>query len=324
MMDVARELLAGRTAAGARAIRWLDDRDPCGLEVLREIFPHTGRAHLIGITGPPGAGKSTLVAALIGEQRRRGRRVGVVAVDPTSPFSGGAILGDRVRMQRHALDEGVFVRSMATRGQTGGLSRSTYDACLVLDAMGFDVVIIETVGVGQDEIDIVSLAHTTVIVMVPGLGDDVQVVKAGLLEAGELFVLNKADRDGVEEAARQLELMLHLRAHSLAREPGTWQPPLLRTVATRDEGTGALVDSLDAHAAHLRASDGFERQAKLRSYHQFTAVLREAATDKLMAQAMNHGATATLVADVRARRIDPYTAADALIARIGLLTETLP
>jgi LAO/AO transport system kinase len=313
-MDIVQDLLAGRTAAGARAIRWLDDRDPRGLAVLREIFVHTGRAHLVGITGPPGAGKSTLACALIGEERRRGRRVGVIAVDPTSPFSGGAILGDRLRMQRHALDEGVFVRSMATRGQAGGLSRSTYDACLVLDAMGYEVVLIETVGVGQDEIDIVSLAHTTVIVMVPGLGDEVQAVKAGLLEAGEVFVLNKADREGAQQAARQLELMLHLRAQ--AQPANGWQPPLLSSIASRDEGASAVVDALDAHAEHLRRRGDFERQAGRRGYHQFMATLREAATAKLLAQAMAHGETAALVSDVRERRIDPYTAADALIAAL--------
>jgi LAO/AO transport system kinase len=318
-MEVARELLSGRIAAGARAIRWLDDEDPRGVAVLREIFPHTGRAHLIGITGPPGAGKSTLVSSLITEQRRRGRRVGVIAVDPTSPFSGGAILGDRVRMQRHALDEGVFVRSMGTRGQAGGLSRATYDACLVLDAMKYDVVLIETVGVGQDEIDVVSLAHTTVIVMVPGLGDEVQAVKAGLLEAGEVFVLNKADRDGAEQAARQLELMLHLREQSRPTE--TWRPPLLTTVASREEGAAALVDALDAHRVHLDTRGDFERQSALRGYHQFMSILREAAISKLLAQALDDGVTAALVADVRSRRIDPYTAADSLLARVGL---TLP
>jgi LAO/AO transport system kinase len=322
MSDLARELLGGGVAAGARAIRWLDDGDPRGREVLCEIFPHTGRAHLVGITGPPGAGKSTLVGALITEARARGRRVGVIAVDPSSPFTGGAILGDRVRMQRHALDDGVFMRSMGTRGQAGGLSRSTYDACLVLDAMGYDLVMVETVGVGQDEIDIVSLAHTTLIVMVPGLGDEVQAIKAGLLEVGDVFVLNKADRDGAEQIGRELELMLHLRGQSGASQE--WQPPLLRTVAARSEGTAAVADALAAHAAHLRASGQYARQAGLRSYHQFTQTLREAATQRLLETALRHSATAAIVADVRDLKLDPYSAADALLAQTDLLGNLRP
>jgi LAO/AO transport system kinase len=322
MSDLARELLGGGVAAGARAIRWLDDGDPRGREVLREIFPHTGRAHLVGITGPPGAGKSTLVGTLITEARARGRRVGVIAVDPSSPFTGGAILGDRVRMQRHALDDGVFMRSMGTRGQAGGLSRSTYDACLVLDAMGYDLVMVETVGVGQDEIDIVALAHTTLIVMVPGLGDEVQAIKAGLLEVGDVFVLNKADRDGAEQISRELELMLHLRAQAPASHD--WQPPLLRTVAARSEGAAAVADALAAHAAHLRASGQYMRQAGLRSYHQFTQTLREAATRRLLDQLLCHSATAALVADVRDLKLDPYSAADALLAQTDLLGNLRP
>ncbi len=315
MSDLARELLGGGVAAGARAIRWLDDGDPRGRELLREIFPHTGRAHLVGITGPPGAGKSTLVGALIAAARARGRRVGVIAVDPSSPFTGGAILGDRVRMQRHALDEGVFMRSMGTRGQAGGLSRSTYDACVVLDAMGYDLLLVETVGVGQDEIDIVSLAHTTLIVMVPGLGDEVQAIKAGLLEVGDVFVLNKADREGAEQIGRELELMLHLRTQEAAATD--WRPPLLRTVAARSEGVDAVADALDAHAAQLRSSGQFARQAGLRSYHQFTQTLREAATRRLLDEALRHAATAAVVADVHDLKVDPYSAAEALLAQTG-------
>jgi LAO/AO transport system kinase len=313
MSDIARELLGGAVAAGARAIRWLDDGDPRGRQVLRAIFPHTGRAHLVGITGPPGAGKSTLVGELITQARARGKRVGVIAVDPSSPFTGGAILGDRVRMQRHALDAGVFMRSMGTRGQAGGLSRATYDACVVLDAMGYDLVLVETVGVGQEEIDIVSLAHTTVIVMVPGLGDEVQAIKAGLLEVGDVFVLNKADREGAEQIARELELMLHLRA--LGTDAQGWQPPLLRTVAARGEGASAVMDALEAHAAQLRASGTYARQAGLRSYHQFRQTLREAAIQRLLEQALRHHATAAIVADLHDLRIDPYSAADALLAQ---------
>jgi LAO/AO transport system kinase len=306
-MDVAAELLAGRVAAGARAIRWLDDGDPRGRAVLRSIFPATGRAHVVGVTGPPGAGKSTLVDMLISEQRRRGRRVAVLAIDPTSPFTGGAILGDRVRMSRHALDEGVFIRSLATRGQHGGLSRSTYDATLVLDAMGYELVIVETVGVGQEEMDVVRLAHSTIIVAVPGLGDEVQAMKAGLLEAGEILVLNKADREGVDETCRHLELLLHLRAGS--RGAGTWSTPLLRAVAARGEGGDAIVAALDAHRAHLVASGEFARQSARCCEAQFLALARAAVLAELKARA-----GAALLEEVRSRRLDPYSAAERLLA----------
>ena len=309
-MDVAAELLAGKVAAGARAIRWLDDRDPRGREVLRRIFGATGRAHIVGVTGPPGAGKSTLVDTLIAEERRRGRKVAVLAVDPSSPFTGGALLGDRLRMSRHALDEGVFIRSMATRGQSGGLSRATYDASLVMDAMGYELVIVETVGVGQDEIDVVRLAHSTLIVAVPGLGDEVQAMKAGLMEAGEIFIINKADREGFEQTRRHLELLLHLRAAQPAT--GTWQPPLLTAVATRGEGTAAIVDALDAHRAHLQKSGEFARQSSARCEAQFLALAHAAALEQLLARA-----PADLLALVRARRIDPYPAAERLSDAAG-------
>lgn len=307
-MDIAAEVLRGTVAAGARAIRWLDDRDPRGLAVLRHIYPYTGKAHIIGVTGPPGAGKSTLVDMLIAEQRKRGRKVAVIAIDPSSPFSGGAILGDRVRMNRHTLDEGVFVRSMGTRGQAGGLSRATYDAALVFDAMGYDIVIIETVGVGQDEIDIVSLAHSTVIVSVPGLGDEVQAVKAGLLEAGEVFVINKADRDGAEQTQRQLEMMLYLRTHDFGG--ADWTPPLLMAVASKDQGGVEIVDALDAHAAHLHRKGGFAAQSAVRDHHQFVTLVREQVAERLLEGA------GSLSDDVRARRLDPYSAAADLLSHV--------
>jgi LAO/AO transport system kinase len=309
VMDVAAQLLAGKVAAGARAIRWLDDRDPRAGELLRRIFASTGRAHIIGVTGPPGAGKSTLVDGIVAEERRRGRRVGVLAIDPTSPFTGGAILGDRVRMSRHALDEGVFIRSMGTRGESGGLSRATYDAALVMDAMGYEVVIVETVGVGQEEIDIVALAHSTIIVCVPGLGDEVQAMKAGLLEAGEILVLNKADREGFEQTWRHLELLLHLRGDG--RVAGGWAARLLPAVATRNEGAGAIVAALDEHRRYLEDSGEFARQCGRRSEQQFLALARAA----LMADLL-YGPGAELLSQVRARRLDPYTAAEQLSAQL--------
>lgn len=306
--EIAMGVIAGRIAAGARAIRWLDDRDPRGTAVLGAIYGDTGRAHIVGITGPPGAGKSTLTDMLVAELRRRDRRVGVIAIDPSSPFTGGAILGDRVRMARHTLDPHVFIRSIGTRGAAGGLARSTHDVALVLDAMGYDIVLIETVGVGQDEIDVVNLAHTTIIVGVPGLGDEVQAVKAGLMEAGEVFVLNKADRDGYEAAHRQFELMLHLRANARPDDP--WAPPLLRAVASRGEGAAAIADALEAHLAHMKAGDGFARRSGRRAREQMVNLVHAGA-----AAALLRLPEATRLLDaVSAREIDPYSAAERLLA----------
>src|SRR5579859_758701 len=253
-------------------MRDLDDQVPGAVGVMKLLYPHTGRAFVLGVTGNPGAGKSTVVDALIDHYRKLQKKVGVVAVDPTSPFSGGAILGDRIRMQRHATDPGVFIRSLATRGHLGGLSRSTGEVVHVLDAMGHDVVIVETVGVGQDEVDVVTQAETAVVVTVPGLGDEIQAIKAGILEIADVLVVNKADREGADAAVRDLELMIALgnesiRALSVSRghrthtaadahvAPATpaggeerWTPPIVKCVASRGEGIGALLAALDAHA----------------------------------------------------------------------------
>src|SRR5438105_8861751 len=215
-------------------MRELDDLRPGAVGVLKQLYPHTGRAFVLGITGNPGAGKSTVVDALIARYRAAGKRVGVVAVDPTSPFSGGAILGDRIRMQRHATDDGVFIRSLATRGHMGGLSRSTADVVAVLDAMGFEVILVETVGVGQDEVDIVSQAHTAVVVTVPGLGDEIQAIKAGILEIADVLCVNKSDREGADRTVRDLIAMLELRPHEAA------PVEIVRTVATTGQGVAEL------------------------------------------------------------------------------------
>jgi len=283
--------------------------------VLAEIYPHTGRAQVVGVTGPPGAGKSTLTDMLVAEWRRLGRRVAVIAVDPSSPFTGGAILGDRVRMGRHALDPGVFIRSLGTRGQAGGLSRSTQDAALVFDAMGFDIVIVETVGVGQDEIDVVNLAHTTVIVAVPGLGDEIQAVKAGLMEAGEVFVVNKADRDGFDATWRQMDLMLHLRAQALPDL--RWDVPLLRAAAAKGEGAEEIVSAIEAHRLFLEREGEFVRRHGARARDQVLILVRDA----LAAIAFDLAEEAVLQ-QVEARTLDPYRAAEQIVSTLtnGVVT----
>jgi LAO/AO transport system ATPase len=306
--EIAQRLLAGDIGAGARAIRWLDDRDQRGGEVLSVLYPHTGRAQVVGITGPPGAGKSTLTDILVAEWRRRGQRVAVIAVDPSSPFTGGAILGDRVRMARHALDPGVFIRSLGTRGQAGGLSRSTHEAALVFDAMGYDIVVVETVGVGQDEIDVVNLAHTTVIVAVPGLGDEIQAVKAGIMEAGDIFVVNKADREGFEATRRQMELMLHLRAQAM---PERREVPLLTAVASRGEGAQGIVDAIAAHRDQLHAAGDFGRRNHLRAREQVVSIAREILLERALAASGD-----AIYPEVEARRLDPYSAARQLVDAI--------
>jgi LAO/AO transport system kinase len=318
-------------------MRDLDDRMPGAEEALRSLFPHTGRAHVVGLTGSPGAGKSSLTDRLIARYRAAGKTVGVVAVDPTSPFTGGAILGDRIRMQDHALDPGVFIRSLATRGHLGGLSRSTFDVVQVLDAMGKDVVLVETVGVGQDEIEVASLAHTVVVVAVPGLGDDVQAIKAGVLEIADVFAVNKADREGADRTVRDLQMMLELRRsvaaprdHDAAHRfhgpagdaapegPGEgWEPPIVRTVAVRDEGVAELVEAIEAHRAHLEASGEKAAREASRARAAFVALLRE----RLLAGALERleaetGRLDAVAAQIAAREADPWRLAEELAARL--------
>lgn len=310
------KIISGDVRAVAKLIRRIDDGDETVMEDLQALYPHTGKAHIIGFTGSPGVGKSTLVEQIIARFRGAGQTVGVLAVDPTSPFTGGAILGDRVRMQKHFLDDGVFIRSMATRGSFGGLTRSTADAIVVLDAMGKDAIIIETVGVGQDEVDIAQSAHTTVMVTVPGMGDDIQAIKAGLMEIGDIFVVNKSDREGAAKTQRELGFMLQMSPEK--HEKSGWMPPILLAQAANNTGIEEIFRAIVDHGAHLRR-DGGERLRDRRlagTARQLTDLLAE----KLMVEAMERiGGKAAI--ERAAERIvageqNPYAASRDMVARV--------
>lgn len=303
-------ILAGDLRAGARLMRMLDDRIPGATDVLRKLYPHTGRARVLGITGNPGSGKSTLVSRLIAHYRAEGKRVGVLAVDPSSPFSGGAILGDRIRMMEHASDEGVFIRSLATRGALGGLSRSTGELVHVLDAMGFDLVIIETVGVGQDEIDIVRTAETTVVVLVPGLGDDIQAIKAGILEIADVFAVNKADMEGAHRTIGDLRGL-----QMLLTDMPEWLPPIVPTVAARNEGIADLATRIGDHGDWLAKGNRKARELQ-RVQFVVTGLVREACGRAVHSWLKGEGKP--LAESVAARQTDPYAAAEAaMTATLG-------
>lgn len=336
MNDIATRVLASEPRAIARAMRMVDDRTPGYLEILKALWPHTGNAWVVGVTGNPGAGKSTLVDRLIEAYRGRGLRVGVVAVDPTSPYTGGAILGDRIRMARHTTDEGVFIRSMATRGHMGGLSRSAREVVRILDASGYGVVLVETVGVGQDELEITRTAHSTLVVMAPGMGDEVQATKAGILECADVFAVNKADRDGADATVRDLELMIalgndtiralskgrghathtaadgHVKATEVGAMGERWTPPIVRCVATRGEGTGELMIALDGHRAWIEGTAAGRARRETRMGEEVREALREALIDAAVHDLGDRIDEAVRAVD--ARSVDPYTATERLVA----------
>jgi LAO/AO transport system kinase len=312
MTDIS-PILAGDVRAAARLMRDLDDRRQSAMDALKALYPHTGKAYIVGITGNPGAGKSTVVDALISHYRAAGENVGVVAVDPTSPFSGGAILGDRIRMQRHALDPGVFIRSLATRGYLGGLSRSTFDVAHVLDAMGYSRILIETVGVGQDEVDVMKAAHTTVVVTVPGLGDDIQAIKSGLLEVADVLVVNKADREGADRTERDLMHMLDLRASGERKAV-----EIVRTIATKGtaEGSGIaeLGVAIEAHRTRAWTGDAVRVRAQARARAHLGELVRALLTDRAAKAMAARGGLDEIAAALVAHERDPWTVAEELVS----------
>jgi LAO/AO transport system kinase len=308
--DLINRVLAGEPRAIARAITAVENADGSAAELMKAVFPKTGNALIVGITGAPGAGKSSLVDKLALHYKNKGERIGIICVDPSSPFSGGAILGDRIRMATIGLDKNVFIRSMATRGNLGGLSRATVDAVAILDAAGFDKVIVETVGVGQDEVEIVKAADVSVVVLVPGMGDDIQAIKAGIMEIGDVFVINKADREGVLRTEKELEALL-----SLAHRPDFWNPPIVKTVATENKGIEDLSAAIESYRAFQSEGDVTLTRRQAIARWRLTELLRERLLRDVLGQNGAEDTLDRLAAAVAEKKLDVYSAVEQLLKR---------
>jgi LAO/AO transport system kinase len=307
VQQLVKGVLRGEKRAIAKTISIIENNEPNAQQVISLIYPRTGKAHIVGITGPPGAGKSTLVEKITKEMRKRQKTVGIVAVDPTSPFTGGAFLGDRVRMQDLSTDEGVYIRSMATRNSPGGLARATKDASHVLDAAGKDVIIVETVGAGQSEVDVIKVAQTVIVVLAPGLGDDIQAIKAGQMEIGDIFVVNKGDRENADKAISDIKNMLEMDTNQKG-----WKPPVLKTIALTGEGVDRLLDAIEKHRSYLKTGI-LNHQRKATAEIELIEALKEKITGSIIQSLREKGEWTRLTEKITAREIDPYTAADALL-----------
>lgn len=306
------DLLKGDTKSLARAITWVENDDPRAIEVLKAAFPRGRDIPIIGITGPAGVGKSSLTDVLTAHYRTAGKKVGIVAVDPSSPFSGGAILGDRIRMQRHYTDPGVYIRSMATRGKLGGIAASTFDVIDLINAAGYDIILIETVGVGQDEVEIVKIAHTTIVVLMPGLGDEVQAMKAGLMEIGDILVINKSDRPEAEKMEAELQATL-----SFFHTDERWRPQILKTIATSNTGIDKLAETIDTYQKYLETSGTLQKKVTTQSRQRLIDALEYQITSRIIEEGVEKFGISQKITDIANRKLDPRTAVQELLSSAG-------